>query len=490
MLGLLAGAALVAGALAPPAPSLDTLVVGTLADPVTLRPHQATDLVSAAVVGNVCEPLVRYRAGRVRPEAALATSWATVDGREWVFTLREGVRFHDGTPFDADAVVANLADLNRERRFAGRATRLGPRVVAVRLDRPNAALLATLAQPFFAMQSPRALEGASPVGTGAFRFASAAPGLVRLEANPGHWAGPPRLQALEFRRFPGEGALLSALRTGAVDVTAAVGQGRAPMLEQTPGITFESRTGLNLAYLSLNNEREPFRDRRVRHALARGIDRPALVERALAGHGVPARNPLPPSIWAYSPRTKELRLDSLAARRLLAQAGFPDGLDTSLLFVDTPRPYMANPAQVAEMIRRDLSALGVRVRVERAASWGDYLDRGRRGAFDMAVFGWQADTMDPNDFLVALLGEESIGDTNRSRFHSPALQALLDRGRRTGDPEERRGIYLELQDLFQKEMPWVPLYHVSSFTAYRASVQGLATEPTGLVHFDRAWKRP
>ncbi|HSB60663.1 MAG TPA: ABC transporter substrate-binding protein, partial [Vicinamibacteria bacterium] len=167
----------------------DTLVVGVLTDPVTLEPHRATDLVATAVVANVCETLVEFRLDRTRPEGILATTWATRDRRVWTFTLRKGVRFHDGSPLDAEAVVANLESLRRTRAFAGRAERVGPHVVTITLDQPSAALLATLSQPFFALQSPRRLAAPDghPVGTGPFRFASAKPGLVELDANPDYW---------------------------------------------------------------------------------------------------------------------------------------------------------------------------------------------------------------------------------------------------------------------------------------------------------------
>jgi dipeptide transport system substrate-binding protein len=104
------------------------------------------------------------------------------------------------------------------------------------------------------------------------------------------------------------------------------------------------------------------------------------------------------------------------------------------------------------------------------------------------VLGWQADTSDPNDFLSALLASESIGATNRSRYRSEAMDALLKQGRRGSDPGERAGSYREAQALFQRDMPWVPLYHVSTFTAYRRVVQGLAVGATGIPRFDKAWK--
>jgi peptide/nickel transport system substrate-binding protein len=468
----------------------DTLVVGTLMDPPSLDPHRATDVVSAAIVVNVCEPLVRFRPDGQRPEAALATTWATADGRTWTFTLREGVAFHDGTPLDADVVVANLEGLRRTRAFRGSAERIGPLVVSITLDRPNAALLATLSQPIFALQSPRELAHPSGrlVGTGPFRVASVRPGEVRLEAHRGYWGGPPRLSSVVFRRWPTEDALLAALAAGEVDVTSAIGQSRLPRLQGRPDITLDSQTGLNLAFLSVNNERPPLNDRRVRQALARALDRPGLVERLLAGHGEPARNPLPPALFGYGPRTKELILDRPGARRWLAEAGFPAGFETTLLTVDVARPYLPAPLRLAEQIRADLEAVGVRARLQPAANWSDYLERAGRGDYDLAVLGWIADTPDPNDFLSALLSSESVGSTNRSRYRSEEMDALLKQGRRGHGPGERESIYYEAQALFQRDMPFIPLYHVSVFTAYRRSLQGLVVGPTGVLRYDKAWK--
>jgi ABC-type transport system substrate-binding protein len=239
----------------------------------------------------------------------------------------------------------------------------------------------------------------------------------------------------------------------------------------------------------MNNERPPFHDRRVRHALARAVDREALVERILGGHGEPARNPLPPSIWGFGTRTKELVLDRAAARRQLAAAGLPNGFETTLMVVNAPRPYLPAPVQLAARLRDDLAQAGIRARLHEVTTWSDYLARASRGDYDLAVLGWQADTVDPNDFLSALLGSEFVGTTNRSRYRSPAMDALLKQGRRGRDQKERVASYREAQTLFQKDMPWVPLYHVSVFTAYRRIVRGLVIGPTGVPRYDRVWKR-
>jgi len=467
----------------------ETLTVGLLADPVSLDPHQATDLVSAAIVANTCDTLVRFRAKGHQAESALATSWATPDNRVWTFTLREGVRFHDRVPFDASAVVANFEALRRSRSFSGRAERLGPYVVSITLDRPSAALLSTLSQPFFSMVSPRSLgEGGPAAGTGAFRLVAAQPGLVQLDANPAYWGGPPRLDHVVFRRYGDEDALVAALRQREVDVTSALGQARADILRSEPGLNLDSQTGLNIAFLSVNNERPPFDDVRVRQALARAVDRDAMVARILGDHGEPARNPLPPSIWGYSGRTRELALDRAAARRLLAAAGHPDGFETTILSVATARPYMPAPSDLSAALAADLARVGIRARSVAVPTWAEYIARGSRGDYDLMPLGWQADSTDPNDFLTALLATPAIGTTNRSRYASPEMDALLKRGRMASDGDTRARVYHEAQELFQHDMPFVPLYHVAVLTVHRSDVRGLLIGATGILRYDRVWK--
>jgi peptide/nickel transport system substrate-binding protein len=469
------------------APPPETLTVGVLADPVTLAPHQATDFVSAAVTASVCETLVRFRPNSTHPEAGLATTWATRDGREWTFTLREGVRFQDGTALDADAVVANLDDLARVRGFAGKASRVGPLVVTVALERPSAGFLSTLSQPFYAIQSPGQIgKGAAlPVGTGPFRLRSVKPGLIELEANPGYWGGAPRIKKLVFRRLPSEDALVAGLLAGSVDVTAALGRTGVEAAREHPELSIEIQKGLNIALLSLNNERPPFSDRRVRQALARGLDKDELVETLLGARGEPVQTPLPSSLWAFAPPGKSPHLDRGMARRLLARAGFPDGFESTLLSVDSPRPYMPDPGALAARLRSGLAEIGVRVRIEEIPTWAEYAARGSHGDYEMAVFGWQADTMDPNDFLSALVGSESIGATNRSRYRSAEMDSLLTRGRRETDPAARIGIYRAVQDLFLEDMPFIPLFSVSVFTVYSRTIHGLELSATGLLRYDK-----
>jgi peptide/nickel transport system substrate-binding protein len=331
-------------------------------------------------------------------------------------------------------------------------------------------------------------SNAQPIGTGPFRFGRRVPGRVEIERNPDYWGGPPWLSKVIFRRFPQQDALLAAVADGRVCVTSALSQDRIERLRDPPEVNVVSQVGLNIAFLSINNEHAPYGDTRVRQAIARAVDRPGLVTDILAGQGEPARNPLPPGLGGYATLTKELVLDRVTARRLLADAGFPEGFETSIMAPATPRPYMPAPVELAHRISADLSAVGVRARVVVVSRWAEYLARATRGDYEMAVLGWQADTTDPNDFLSALLASESIGTTNRSRYRSAAMDSLLKRGRMISQLAERWTVYREAQELFQSDIPWVPLYHVASFAAHSCFVRDLQVGPTGILRYQNVWK--
>src|SRR5262249_28946084 len=200
------------------------------------------------------------------------------------------------------------------------------------------------------------------------------------------------------------------------------------------------------------------------------VDRDSLVSQVLHGHGEPAQNPLPPSLWGYVKRPGKPLLDRAAARRLLAQAGLADGFETTLMAVNSPRPYMPAPLALAARLEEDLAGIGIRVHRKEASSWAEYLDRATRGDYDLAVLGWQADTVDPNDFLSALLASEAIGTTNRSRYKSPAMDTLLKRAPQGGDPDERAGGDPDAQDLVPADTPRGPLCHVAPPTPCRRAV--------------------
>jgi dipeptide transport system substrate-binding protein len=365
-------------------------------------------------------------------------------------------------------------------------------VVEVTLDRPNAALLSTLSQPFFAIQSPKQLAAKSelPVGTGPFRLARAAAGRVELAAARGHWGGTPRIGRLSFRRFPDEASLARALASGEADVTAALGPARADELRASGAVTLDTQAGLSLTFLAVNNERAPWTDPRARRALSRAIDRAGLVREMLAGHAETAHSALPPMLLPPDTRARELVLDRDAARRLLADARISAGSEATLTVSRAPRPYLLEPLRAAQRIRGDLALVGLSLRIRELESWAEQVAVTSRGDYELALLGWRADTLDPNDFLTALLDSGSIGTTNRARYRSAAMDGLLKRARQDSAPGSRTALYRQAQELVQVDMPFVPLYHSAVFTAYRRELRGLVIGPTGILRYDKAWKQP
>jgi dipeptide transport system substrate-binding protein len=209
----------------------------------------------------------------------------------------------------------------------------------------------------------------------------------------------------------------------------------------------------------------------------------------LGGHADAADGVLPPALHGHDAHSRELVLDREAARRLLAAAAVPKGTTLTLTVSRSPRPYLAEPLAAARRLRADLGTIGLSVHLREVQTWGEQVALTSSGAFELALLGWQADTLDPNDFLTALLDSASIGTTNRSRFRSRDMDSLLKRARLDSVPA-RVTLYRQAQALFQREMPFVPLLHSSVFTAHRREVLGLVAGPTGLLRYDKAWKQP
>ena len=256
-------------------------------------------------------------------------------------------------------------------------------------------------------------------------------------------------------------------------------------------MTLDAQAGLSLTFLAVNNERSPFSDARVRRALSRAIDRAGLVRELLAGHGEPAHAALPPMLLGPDTRARELVLDRDAARRLLADARVPPGFETTLTVSRAPRPYLLEPLRVAARIRDDLARVGLVVRLRELPSWAEHVAVTSQGDFELALLGWRADTLDPNDFLTALLDSGSIGTTNRSRYRSAAMDGLLKRARQDSAPGARGSRSTA------RRRSWCRATCRSSRSTTRpcsppiaGSVRGLVIGPTGILRYDKAWKQP
>jgi peptide/nickel transport system substrate-binding protein len=490
----------------------DTLVYGRNKDAVTLDPAIAPDGMSLSVAHVTMEGLTGYAPGSFQVIPVLATSW-TVDstGTRWVFTLRRGVRFQDGTPFDAAAAKFNFdrwrlkddpyhvgGDFTYyESQFGGfpgvieDVKVLAPDKLELVLTKPLAPLLANLAMPSFDMSSPAAIKSEgegyaqAPVGTGAYRVAEwAHDDHITLKAFSGYWGRQPKISTVVFKDIPTADSSLLSLEKGEIDGWEYPTPESLPQIEKDPKLAVYHLPANNVMFLSMNELKKPFDDVLVRRAVNEAIDADAIVKNFYDPGAFVAKEFLPPAVWPGGVITA-YPFDPAAARKLLAQAGYPHGFSTTLWFMTTPRPYLPEPERVAEAIQADLKAVGIDARLE-GFEWANYLYQVQDGQHSMALWGWSGDNGDPDNFLYVLLDKDSAtppGAQNICFWKNDDFHRLVVAAQGTLNVGDRSAFYRKALALLHDDAPLVPLVHNAPPTVFKRSVQGFVPRPDSYQDF-------
>jgi peptide/nickel transport system substrate-binding protein len=504
-------AVLIVGACSTPAPtpsgpSGDRLVVARSTDAVSLDPARTSDIESLEVAEQVYGRLVRFAAGRLEPEPDLATSWSVSDdGTIWTFELRPNVRFHDGTAFNAEAVVfsferqivpehpAHEADFVWTRAYHNirRVRAAGPLRVQFEIDRPYAPFLANLAMGPAAIVSPTAVNrwgrdfGRHPVGTGPYRFVEWISGdRITLERSPQYWDQPAKTRYLVLLSMPDSRQRLQALESGAADVIQQLAPDDLPLVRLHPDLRLAMAPAALVSYLAMNTQRRPLNDPRIRRAIAHAIRREALVKLVYQGLGIPAIGPLPPNVWGARSDVVTYPYDPARARKLLADSGWQGEREAPLkLFAPSgSSPYMPAPGRVATIIKKCLAEIGISVEI----ILSDSTDHQRAlwaGEHDLALHGWFNDNGDPDNFLYTLLDSDNTTGTRPSNiaFYSNGwFHDVIGMAQRTTDRTERERLYSQAQAILAIDVPWVPLAHSKVVFAERRTIRGLVVQPSAM----------
>jgi peptide/nickel transport system substrate-binding protein len=481
-------------------------------DSPTADPALATDGESAILLVNVFDTLVRFQYGTFETEPALAESWEIApDKRSATFRLREGVRFHDGTPLDGPAAALSFErQRDKEHRFhftKGEYPYWGDMFDFVtKVSAPDARTVRFEASeplpPFFlsllamfssSIVSPKALEKGeafvqrNPIGTGPFRLESWALGSeIVLAANDEWWGGPPKLGRLVLKVMPELHAAYAALETGTVHGIDNVAAQDVARVRANPKLALKQvSAGLSVCYLSMNNDAPPFDDARVRRAVALAIDKPRLVRSAYEGLATPIATLLPPGMEGHL-KIEDRRRDVEAAKRLLAEAGAA-GAKVRLQYPGNPRPYLPDPNTTATQIREDLREIGLDVELKKE-EWSPYLALMQDGRHQMGILGWSPDVPDADNYLYVLLDKDNAikGSANNVSFYrSDAFHEKVLAARRSHDPAERRRLYEDAQRIAFEDCPLVPLVAMPRTAAMTARAQGFVLDPVTSPRF--AW---
>jgi len=488
-----------------------TLVFGRGGDANGLDPALEDDGESMKVCDNIYDTLVAWSDSTTDIVPALAKSWrASEDGTVWTFRLRSGVKFHDGTRLDADAVVFTFArqyDANHpahdiEGHFkywtslamddlVDSVAAIDDSTVIFHLSKPYAPFLGTLAMNFCAIASPTAVTKwgddffKHPVGTGPFMFSKwVKDQFVALECNDDYWGEPPTVERLVFRSIPDNTARLIAFTSGAIDGMDNPIPDHIAQVKGNPKYRVLTQPGMNVGYLAMNTRKSPFDDPRVRVAVNHAVDKASLVATLYNGLAIEAKNPLPPTLWGYADDVTPYLFDPNRAKKLLAEAGYSAGFDTELWTPPVPRPYMPQPHKVAVAIQANLADVGIRARIV-SMDWGVFLDKTQKGEHPMSLLGWIGDNGDPDNFVTVLLSHgDKTPSQNIAFYVNKEVDQLLADAARIVDQKSRAELYRRAQQIIHSDAPWVPLVHTEQVVLFRRGVEGFHLHPTGRKRFE------
>lgn len=491
----------------------DVLIIGQAAEPRSLDPHAATALNDFRIAANIYEGLVRFGSGTLEIEPSLAEEWTiSEDGMVYRFVLREGVRFHDGSIFDAEAVRFNFERMiDPEHPFAntgpfplafffGNIERIetpDSRTIELHLDEPFAPLLSNLASPTGFLVSPAAVRahgtayGRNPSGTGPYRFERwESNRLVRLQAQEHYWNGTARTPTLIFRPITDENARLTELLSGGVDLVAEIPPDMVAFFRGNEEFHAVEAVGPHLWFLILNTREPPFSDPRMRRAANMAVNRAAMIEHLLQGTASEAVGAIPRAFeWAVDPTLEPYPYDPDAARALIREAG-QEGASITLYATESGSGMLV-PAEMAVAIQADFAAVGLDVRIE-TFEWNTFLDRVNAGLTEsahMAQMAWMVNDPDTLPFLALRKAAwPESGGFNSGYYHNPEVDELLGAARSSRDFAERGALYQRIDRILYEDAPWVFVASWRQNAVASTRVHGLQLEPSFLFLLQDVWK--
>jgi peptide/nickel transport system substrate-binding protein len=328
-----------------------------------------------------------------------------------------------------------------------------------------------------------------PVGTGPFKFVEwKRNDRIILDKNENYWGKKAGVDRVIIRSIPENTTRLMSLLAGEIHAMDGVSPENIKTLkeEKRKDLKIVAQPGMNVGYLAMNMEKEPFGNKKVRKALAYAINKKKIVSELFEGMAVPAVNMLPPNLWGYNDEIEDYSYNPVKAKTLLTTAGYPDGFKTDLWYMPVPRPYMPDGKLVAQAIQQDLKKIGVECNLV-TYDWGTYLEKLENFEHTMCLIGWMGDNGDPDNFLYVLLDKDTAtpgSAQNYSNYKSEEYHNMMIEAQRSFDQEKRDTLYKDAQTLLHEDVPTVPIAHAYNLAIVNTSVKGFKLHPTSNFWFD------
>ncbi len=499
--------------------SAKTLVYCSEGSPENFYPGINTTGTSFDVSEQIYDNLVGFERGGTSVVPALAEKWTvSKDGLEYTFSLRKGVKwqsnknFKPSRDFNADDVLFMIERQWKESHPYFKVTspnhsyfgdmgmpkllksveRVDDHTVKIVLNRPESPFLSDLAMQWAGVQSKEYADAMlkagtpekidqEPIGTGPFSLVQyQKDAIIRFKANPDYWAGKAAIDDLIFSITPDSAVRWAKVQKGECHVMPYPNPADLDAMRKDPNVQVLEQAGLNVGYLAYNTTKKPFDDVRVRKAINMAMDKNAIVSAVYMGTGVPAVNPIPPSMWAYNKSIKDDAFNPAEAKKLLAAAGYPNGFTTDLWAMPVQRPYNPNAKRIAELMQADLAKIGVTAEIK-SFEWGEYRKRMQAGEHQMGMLGWTGDNGDPDNFLDTLLGCDAAktNGSNVAKFCYQPYEDLVSKAKLVTNVAERTKLYEQAQVIFKEQAPWFTIAHAVQLKPVRKEVVGFKLSPFG-----------
>src|SRR5215468_7818067 len=504
--------------------SAKTLVFCSEGSPENFYPAINTTGTSFDANSQIYSRIADFERGGTTVVPGLAERWdISPDGKTYTFHLRRGVKWHSNRifnptrDFNADDIVFSFERQWKENHPFFKVTssnhsyfndmglptllksvvKVDDYTVRVVLNEPEAPFLSDLAMEFAGIQSkeyadamlkagtPEKLDQ-EPIGTGPFYLVQyQKDAIIRYRAFPDYFRGKAKIDDLVFAITPDASVRWAKLQKGECHVMPYPNPADLDAMRNDPNVQVLEQPGLNIGYLAYNTQKKPFDDVRIRKAFNMAINKKAIIDTVYLSTGIGAVNPMPPSIWSYNDAIKDDPYDPDAAKKLLAEAGYPNGLQTDLWAMPVQRPYNPNARRIAELMQADLAKIGVKAEIK-SFEWGEYRKRLQAGEHQMGILGWTGDNGDPDNFLHTLLGcdsAKSASGANIAKFCHKPFDDLVMQAKTVSDQSERSKLYEQAQVIFKEQAPWFTIAHAVQLKPMRKSVVDFKLSPFGRHNF-------
>ena len=484
----------------------DTITYSLTADPRAVDPAYFDDGESAVVSCNMYEGLYQYGKTDAKVSPCLAKDLPEIsdDGLVYTIKLNEGIKFHDGTDFNAEAVKKSIERQLEPNRnsdmpyasfvFCEEEAGNGVETVEAVDDYTVKNTMRAASAPFvknlaMALASPivapSAIEAATdgqaitnPVGTGPYKFVDWTKGAsVTLVANEDYWGEAPKTKNLVFKIIAEGNTRLTSLMNGECDIISSVDPSSADQVTSN-GFELFSEDGMTINYMAFNTETGKCTDQEVRKAVAQAINVEEMVKSIYGEYATVANSVMPTWMAPYAKDVKQTAYDPEAAKKTLADKGI-----TSLQCITytTARPYnQKGGSDLANMIQGYLSAVGVELSITQY-DWTTYKTKVQTDPYDICFYGWTGDNGDPDNFMNLLA--DTNWSMNVAHFQDDEYKALIAEGLKTPDGDARDAIYLQCEEMVAEKQPWVLISHSKNLLGYSPKVKDFYYHPTGVVFF-------